>query len=126
MTSSRSQIVVAVSCLLLVLALGSASAKSSSAGQLVSVTVPFTGLAPGYLLGKVSKSQLSVSAGKRELDVTALTRAEGPNGGLQLAILIDGNIRQQLSGAPMDGLADLLLTILLSKFLFPSYKVAAF
>ena len=110
MRSPRPQIVVLVFCLLLALNPGSASAKSPAADQPVSVTVVFTALAPGYLPGTVSQSQLAVSSGKQKLAITSLTRADGTNGSLQLAILIDDNIRQQLSGAMMRDIEDFIMS----------------
>ncbi len=107
MGSSRPQIALAV-FFLLALSFGSASAKSPAAGKPVSVTVVFTALAPGYLPGVVSQSQLAAASGKQRLAITNLARAEGTNGSLQLAILIDDNIRQRLSGPMMRDIEDFI------------------
>lgn len=89
----------------------SALAKTSAAGSAVSVTVTLTALAPDYLPAVISQSDVAVTCGKERVNLTSLTRAGGANDALQLAILVDDNIKQQLAGEPMSDLSSFIASL---------------
>jgi hypothetical protein len=75
------------------------------AAQAVSVTIPVTALAPGYLPAVVSRDRVSLTSGHSSLTVTGWARLQAPGDTLQLAILIDSNVRASLAGQPLQDLA---------------------
>jgi hypothetical protein len=94
---------------LAVMAVGLSSAVArppAAASAPVPVTLTVTALGPGYLPAAIPQDHLTVFSGKTPLSVAQWARAIGPNGSLQLAILIDNNIKENLAGGPMQDLAD--------------------
>lgn len=105
----------AVALVVAVAAIGFAgwTAHSSPVAQATGSTVPIstvvTVLGPDYSAPPaVSKSDITVYAGKKRQDVTSWTPAQGANAGLQLAILIDNNVSPTALGQHFGEIKDFI------------------
>jgi hypothetical protein len=76
----------------------------------VSATVLVTALDPGFLPASIAQGNVSVSSGKTSLNVSSWARAKGDSANLQLAILIDNNVKELLAGQPTRDLANFVLS----------------
>ena len=85
-----------------------ASAKLSAAAPEAAATVVVTALDPGFLPASIGQGDVSVTSGKTRLNITSWVRAKGNNDGLQLAILVDNNVKGLLKGQPMQHLANFI------------------
>jgi hypothetical protein len=96
-------------CALAMILCTGASAAFAAGGpdsSAVSVTVTVTALGPGFMPVVIPKEQLTVSSGRSQLTVTDWKIARGDANTLQLAILIDNNVKPLLTGASLRDLAD--------------------
>jgi hypothetical protein len=88
--------------------LAAAFAQPAAQPSIVSVTITVTALGAGYLPAIITQSHLRFSSTRDRLDLTGWARPQGADDTLQLAILIDNNIKASLQGQPMQDLANFI------------------
>jgi hypothetical protein len=96
---------------LVVILFGSAgaSAQSNGSGSQVPITVTVTALGPKFTPAPaIPQDEVTAFSGSTRLNVTRWVRAQGSNGNLQLAILIDNDLGTSIVGRQMDDLASFI------------------
>jgi|HubBroStandDraft_6_1064221.scaffolds.fasta_scaffold190921_1 hypothetical protein len=105
---SRRKTLVAISLFALGIALVLFCTSAQPPASPASVTVTVTALGQGYLPAIISSPHISASSGKSPLHVASWVHPQGNHDSLQLAILIDNNVKDQLAGEPMQDLANFI------------------
>ena len=111
MSRARITFVAISAAIIAALAFGliaAAMAQPPAAAPDVSATAVITALDPGFLPASIAQGDVNVTSGKARLDVTSWVRAKGDNDAMQLAILVDNNVKDLLAGQPMQDLANFI------------------
>ena len=108
MRGLRRKLVLLIMPSLLAFGFVSALAQPQARPSAVSIAITVTALGAGYLPAVIPQDHLAVSSGKTRLDVTGWSHPQANDDSLQLAILIDNNVKASLAGQPLEDLANFI------------------